>query len=78
MRIKDPDVWVHQSDAIYDNREMVEVRHNLIGRRQKLRKQLEYNQEIASEARDEVKDVIRRYPEAADSLMETVNKYGQH
>jgi hypothetical protein len=78
MRIKDPDVWVHQSDAIYDNREMVEVRHNLIGRRQKLRKQLEYNQEIASEARDELKDVIRRYPEAADSLMETVNKYGQH
>ena len=78
MRIKDPDVWVHQSDAIYDNREMVEVRHNLIGRRQKLRKQLEYNQEIASEARDEVKDVIKRYPEAADSLMETVNKYGQH
>ena len=77
MRIKDPDVWIHQSDAIYDSREMVEVRHNLIGMRQKLRKQLEYNQEIASEARDEVKDVIMKYPEAADSLMETVNKYGQ-
>ncbi|MBO4678390.1 MAG: hypothetical protein J5626_01825, partial [Lachnospiraceae bacterium] len=70
-------VWIHQSDALYDNREMVEVRHNLIGMRQKLRKQLEYNQEIASEARDEVKDVIMKYPEAADSLMETVNKYGQ-
>ena len=77
MRIKDPEVWIHQSDAIYDNREMVEVRHNLIGMRQKLRKQLEYNQSIASEARDEVKDVIKRFPQAADSLMETVNKYGQ-
>ena len=77
MNIKDPDVWIHQSDAIYDNREMVEVRHNLIGMRQKLRKQLEYNQSIASEARDEVKDVIMRYPHAADSLMEIVNKYGQ-
>ena len=77
MNIKDPDVWVYQSDAIYDHRELVEVRHNLIGRRQKLRKQLEYNQEIASEARDEVKDVIKRYPQAADSLMETVNKFGQ-
>ena len=77
VRIKDPDVWIHQSDALYDKREMVEVRHNLIGMRQKLRKQLEYNQDIASEARDEVKDVMKRFPEAADSLMETVNKYGQ-
>ena len=77
LRIKDPDVWVPQSDAIYDNKEMVEVRHNLIGRRQKLRKQLEYNQDIASEARDEVKDVIMKYPESADSLMEIINKYGQ-
>ena len=77
LRIKDPDVWVHQSDAIFDNREMVEVRHNLIGMRQKLRKQLEYNQSIASEARDEVKDVMMRYPEARNSLMEIVNKYGQ-
>lgn len=77
QRIKDPDVWMHQSDAIYDNREMVEVRHNLIGRRQKLRKQIEYNEQIALEAGDEIKDIMRRYPESARSIMELIDKYGQ-
>lgn len=74
-RIKDPEIWIHQSDAIYDKREMVEIRHNLIGRRQKLRKQMEYNEQIAIEAGDEIKDIIKSYPEAAPSLMELVDKY---
>lgn len=74
-RIKDPEIWIHQSDAIYDKREMVEIRHNLIGRRQKLRKQMEYNEQIAVEASDEIKDVIKAYPEAGPALMELVNRY---
>lgn len=78
FRIKDPEIWIHQSDAIYDNREMVEIRHRLIGRRQKLRKQLEYNEQIAIEASDEVKEVMRNFPEAAPGLLELVNKYGQN
>lgn len=73
--IKHPDVWKNQSDAIYDNREMVEIRHKLIGRRQKLRKQMEYNQQMALDASDEIKDIIREYPEYADSIMTLVNAY---
>jgi len=78
QRIKDPEIWIHQSDAIYDNREMVEIRHNLIGRRQKLRKQIEYNQQIALEASDEIKQVMKEYPKSAPELLELVNKYGQN
>lgn len=78
QRIKDPEVWMHQSDAIYDNREMVEVRHNLIGRRQKLRKQIEYNEQIAIEAGDEIKDIMKKYPESSRSIMELLDKYGQN
>lgn len=77
QRVKDPEIWIHQSDAIYDSREMVEIRHSLIGRRQKLRKQLEYNEQIAIEAGDEIKEIIRDYPKDADSLMNLVNKYDQ-
>lgn len=75
MRINDPEVWLHQTEAIVDKREMVEVRHNLIARRQKLRKRLEYNEQIAIEASDEVKDVMKKYPKSAPSLMELINKY---
>lgn len=74
-RVTDPELWISQSDALYDKKEMVEVRHHLIGRRQKLRKQLEYNEQIALEASDEVKDVIKKYPESGPALMELMNKY---
>ncbi len=74
-RVKDPEIWIHQSDAIYDSREMVEIRHSLIGRRQKLRKQLEYNQQIAVEASDEIKEIMLGYPEGAASILDLVNKY---
>ena len=77
QRIKDPEIWVHQTDALYDNREMVEIRHSLIQRRQKIRKQVEYNEQIALEASDEIKDLMRQYPQNADSIMDLVNKYGQ-
>lgn len=78
LRIKDPEIWLHQSDALFDSREMVEIRHSLIGRRQKLRKQIEYNEQIAIEASDEVKEVIKDYPAARDSLLDLVNKYGNN
>lgn len=77
QRINYPEVWINQSDAIYDSREMVEIRHRLIGRRQKLRKQLEYNEQIALEASDEVKDIMKEYPAAAPALLEIVEKYEQ-
>lgn len=78
LRVKDPEIWIHQADALYDYREMVEIRHNLIGRRQKLRKQIEYNEQIAIEASDEVKEVMKAFPKAAPSLLELVDKYGQN
>lgn len=73
--IKNPEIWINQSDAIYDSREMVEIRHGLIQKRQKLRKQMEYNQQIALEASDEIKDIIKEYPEYADSVMSLVETY---
>lgn len=75
LHIKDPHVWIHQSDALYDSREMVEIRHGLIGRRQKLRKQLEYNEQIALEASDEIKNIIKTYPESAESIVSLVDSY---
>ncbi|MDE6984350.1 MAG: hypothetical protein K2O99_07430, partial [Lachnospiraceae bacterium] len=61
--IADPNIWLHQTAALIDNKEMVEIRHGLIIRRQKLRKQMEYNAKAAQEAQDEVKDIVAKYPE---------------
>lgn len=73
--VRNPEVWKHQTDAIYDSREMVEVRHGLIGRRQKLRKRMEYNGQIALEASEEIKGIVQDYPQYADSIMAIVDAF---
>jgi len=60
---------------LYDSREMVEIRHSLIGRRQKLRKQMEYNEQIALEAGEEVKSVVRDYPQYSESIIALVDAF---
>ncbi len=74
-KIHDPNVWLHQAAALIDSKEMVEIRHELILRRQSLRKQMEYNTHIAQEAEGEVKDIIEQYPEYADKILELVSDY---
>lgn len=73
--IQDPVIWIHQAQALIDSKEMVEIRHNLILRRQKLRKQMEYNAQAAQEAQDEVKDIVAQYPEYAKSIVNIVSEY---
>lgn len=75
IEVRSPEIWVHQTDALYDSREMVEVRHSLIGRRQKLRKQMEYNEQIALEASEEIKSIVRDYPQYSDSILSLVDAY---
>lgn len=74
-RIKDPNIWIHQAVALIDHKEMVEIRHNLILRRQKLRKQLDYNKEIAKAAQTEVKDLVTEYPAYAREILARVSEY---
>lgn len=74
-KIQDPNIWIHQAAAILDNKEMVEIRHGLIIRRQKLRKQMEYNAKTAQDAQDEVKDLVQKYPDHAQKILDMVAEY---
>ena len=73
-RVKDPDIWLHQVNALLDQREMVEVRHGLIKRRQALRIQMDYNQGVAEQAQEEVKSLAAEYPEYAQEIMNMVTE----
>ncbi|MCL2718086.1 MAG: hypothetical protein FWE14_04825 [Lachnospiraceae bacterium] len=76
MRLSDPMIWLHQPAAILDRKEMVEVRHNLIIRRQSLRKRMDYNREIvAKKAQDEIKDMVDMYPSYAAGILDLVADY---
>ena len=45
-RINDPDIWLYQVNAIVDHKEMVEIRHRLNVRRQKIRETIELNTKL--------------------------------
>ena len=74
-RVSDPDRWVGQTQALLDPREMVEIRHELILRRQALRQQLDYNTKVAQAARDEVMRVAKEYPQFGGEIMDMVERY---
>jgi len=74
-RVSNPERWLNQVSAIIDKREMVEIRHELILRRQALRKQLDYNRDVAQVAHREIMDIVENYPEYAGDILEMVNKY---
>lgn len=74
-RVKDPSRWILQPEAIVDNREMIEIRHGLIMRRQVLRKQLDYNRQLSETAKTEIKEVAALYPAYAAEITQMVERY---
>lgn len=75
--LHDPLIWLHQTEAILDQKEMVEVRHALIMRRQKLRKQMEFNTKNAEQAQAQVRDLVGEYPQYAKEILKMVSDYEQ-
>lgn len=75
-QIKDPAIWLHQTEAILDRKEMVEIRHNLIVRRQSLRRRMDYNKEVvAGGSQQEIKALVEKYPQYAKEVMKYVEEY---
>lgn len=74
-RIHDPLIWLHQTEAILEPKEMVEVRHALILRRQKLRKQMEFNTQNAEQAQAQVRELVSEYPQYAKEILRMVSDY---
>ena len=74
-RIRYPDQLSGNVTGILDHREQVERRHELILRRQSLRKQMDYNNTVAGEAKQEIKDIVMAYPRYAAEITEMVDRY---
>ncbi len=75
-RVKDPEVWIHQVEALVDHNEEVEIRHSLNIQRQSLRKRMEYNKNVvAGNAKREIEDTARQYPQYAQEILDMVSRY---
>lgn len=75
-QVADTEVWLHQVEAIVDEREMVEVRHRLNVRRRSLRERVEFNKKNRDEAFGEIADILEKYPSAKEDILRLVKEYG--
>lgn len=71
-KINAPSIWVHQALALIDDKEMVEVRHNLIVRRQNLRKRVEYNTDTIKSAKRNITKIVERNPEYMNEIVDVI------
>ena len=75
FQLHDPDIWIHQTPALLNSKEMVEIRHGLVDRRQKLRVQMEYNKRLATEAQKEIRNTMNNYPQYRQEILDMVERY---
>ena len=73
--VSDTEIWLSQAQALVDDREMVEIRHELNSRRQLLRERIEYNEGIKSSLVGNVDTVIKENPENKEELLEIVQRF---
>ena len=70
-----PRKWLDQIPALLDKREMVELRHGYILRRQSLREQIDYNEGRARSAKEEITDLAKAYPMYAQEILDMTEKF---
>ena len=73
--IKDPDIWAKQSAALIDDREMVEVKHSLNVRRQKLREQIAYNEDLRLKGLRDIKELLSVNPDLRAQVKRELEVY---
>lgn len=74
--LSDAKIWIYQTTALIDNKEMVEVRHRLNVRRQKLRENIDYNNGLRDKSIREVSAFVEKRPENRDEVLKLLKSYG--
>lgn len=73
--VADAEIWIFQPVAILEGKEMVEVRHRLNVRRQKLRERIDLNVKQREEALKEIKAIMIKYPELSHEGEKLLRRY---
>lgn len=74
-QLSDARLWLRCPLALYDHKEMVEIRHEHIIRRQKLRAQMDYNKRMAKEGEKELRAFVAEYPQYSKEALQMMERY---
>ncbi len=73
--VLDPYIWSHQTAALLDSREMVEVKHELNTRRQSVRAKMEESENIKQESLLIMKGMVLEDPALIESIRDMLSAY---
>lgn len=73
--VVDAGIWVLQPQALIDKNEMVEVRHSLNVRRQKLREHIDYNMKQKERNELAIVQFVKEHPEYANEVKPLLERY---
>lgn len=73
--VADAGIWVMQPRALLDEKEMVEVRHSLNVRRQKIRDHIDYNAKQKEKNEAAILQFIREHPEYIEETRDLLQRY---
>lgn len=74
LNLYDAKIWFSYANAILDKREMVEVKHDLVVRRQKLRSRMEYNMNVIIGLRKEIDLLSTELGDVAPQIYRILDK----
>lgn len=76
-QLYDASIWVHQIPAILDKKEMVEVKHYLVVRRQKLRSRIEQQVAQIQDSKKQILLLLKDKQEYQKEIMDVLNSIDQ-
>lgn len=74
-KVQEPELWLNQTVAIVDAREMVEIRHALNVQRGRLRERIAYNDSVRQTMLDKIDQIMEQNPDASREIVAIVQKY---
>lgn len=75
LNLYDYKIWLTQIRALYDQKEMVEIRHSYSKRRQNLRKQVEEATAKINEAKENIKSIAMANPELSQEIFAVMERF---
>lgn len=70
MNLNDYNVWLIQRDVFVSNDKLLEIKKDLLLRKQKMKATIDYNEELIEDAKQKIKELILEKPEYAKEMLD--------
>lgn len=74
LNLYDPSVWTYQTNAIVSGDEMEVIRKTLHNRRDLIKKNIDYNNEVINRTKEKIKKITDDAPELADDIIRIIEQ----